>query len=90
MSENNKLSEIEERENELDAILGDAVRFLQKYGFNSLNLDVIENESGYAANAFVHDEEANCMSHRFNIPKTRRVTLEEIEKEFGCQIEIVL
>lgn len=89
MSENNKLSKSEKRDNELIDILNRATFFCKTYGYSVLRIFVDKINSEHMASAFGCTNEMESIVLEVRPQKPLRVTLEEIEEKFGCPIEIV-
>lgn len=76
-------------DSELEDILLKAGKFCRAYGYDSLRIYADENESGYSVKAFAKTETGNNIDKNIKLLKPRKVTLDEIEKRFGCPVEIV-
>lgn len=74
---------------ELKDILKHSARFCKTYGYNMLRIYADENETEYTASAFAKTEDGGNIKTQVAIQKPKKVTLEDIEKRFGCPIEIV-
>lgn len=73
----------------LKEILDRAARFCRAHGYSILRIYVDENDTEYSGNALAKTINEGSMKTELKLPKPRKVTLEEIEKRFGCPIEIV-
>jgi hypothetical protein len=74
---------------DLKDIILRATRFCRSYGYNTLRLYADETDENYTGSAFSRTVDGGYLKSSCTIPKPRKVTLEEIEKRFGCPIEIV-
>lgn len=74
---------------ELEDIISRAIRFCRARGYNTLRLYADETDENYTGSAYARTADGGALKSDCIIPKPRKVTLEEIEKRFGCPIEIV-
>lgn len=74
---------------ELKDIIVKATRFCRAYGYSTLRVYADETDENYTGSAFARSGNGGALKSDCTIPKPRKVTLEEIEKRFGCPIEIV-
>lgn len=78
-----------DEELELKEILNRSAKFCREHGYTMLRIYADENESDYSGSAFAKTHDGGNVKTQVQIPKPRKVTLEEIEQRFGCPIEIV-
>lgn len=76
-------------EQELKEILNRSTKFCREHGYAMLRIYADENESDYSGSAFAKTHDGGNVQTQVQIPKPRKVTLEEIEQRFGYPIEIV-
>lgn len=74
---------------ELKDILNRSARFCKTYGYNMLRIYADESETEYTASGFAKTEDGGNFKTEISIQKPKKVTIDEIEKRFGCPIEIV-
>lgn len=74
---------------ELKEILEKSARFCKAYGYSILRIYADEGDTEYTTSAFAKTENGDNIKTEFKLKKPRKITLEEIEKHFGCPIEIV-
>lgn len=74
---------------ELRDILNRSARFCKTYGYSMLRIYADENETEYTASAFVKTADGGNLKTEVALQKPKKVTLDDIEKRFGCPIEIV-
>lgn len=74
---------------ELKDILRRSTKFCKEHGYNMLRIYVDEDDSSYHGNAFLKTENGGTTKTEIELQKPKKVTLEDIEKRFGCPIEIV-
>lgn len=74
---------------ELNEILNRSARFCKAYGYNILQIYAGEDETEYKASAYAKTADGGNIKTEIAIQKPKKVTLEDIEKRFGCPIEIV-
>ena len=74
---------------ELKDIISRATRFCRAHGYNTLRVYADETDENYTGSAYARTADGGSLKSDCIIPKPRKVTLEEIEKRFGCPIEIV-
>lgn len=85
-----RYSEIFGDENaDLKNIISMATRFCRSYGYSTLRLYADEADENYTGTAYAKSGNGCTLKSECRIPKPKKVTLEEIEKRFGCPIEIV-
>lgn len=73
---------------ELNDLIKRIALFCEDYGYSSFELSIDEKESFYSVNAYLtRDNNVAIVDGR--IPRPKKVTLEDIEKRFGCPVEIV-
>lgn len=78
-----------DEDKELKEILDRSSRFCRAHGYSMIRIYVDENDNEYSGSAFAKTTDGGSIKAETKIPKPRKVTLEEIEKRFGCPIEIV-
>lgn len=74
---------------ELKNILTLSARFCKTYGYSALQIYASENETEYTSSGFAKTENGGNIKTEVAIPKPIKVTLEDIEKRFGCPVEII-
>ena len=78
-----------DEEQELKEILNRSAKFCREHGYAVLRIYADENESDYSASAFAKTHDGGNVKTQVQLPKPRKVTLEEIEQRFGYPVEIV-
>ena len=78
-----------DEDKELKEILDRSTRFCRAHGYNMLRIYADENDNEYSGTAYAKTVDGGNIKTETRLPKPRKVTLEEIEKRFGCPIEIV-
>ena len=78
-----------DEEQELKEILNRSAKFYREHGYAVLRIYADENESDYSASAFAKTHDGGNVKTQVQLPKPRKVTLEEIEQRFGYPVEIV-
>lgn len=78
-----------DEDKELKEILDRSSRFCRAHGYSMIRIYVDENDNEYSGSAFAKTTDGGSIKAETKIPKPRKVTLEEIEKRFGCPIGIV-
>ncbi len=74
---------------ELEEIVKRTAKFCREHGYAMLRIYADENESNYSGTAFAKTHDGGNVKTQVQLPKPRKVTMEEIEQRFGCPIEIV-
>lgn len=77
------------RENDFGIVLKDMIRYVQNHSLQHVSLRI--NESEWEFSGFAKTIERNGEKEQFicSIKKPIKVTMEDIEKKFGCPVEIV-
>lgn len=74
---------------ELNDIGKKITKFCEVYGYDQFELSVEEKECYYRVNAYISHHDHTVTVADGHIPKLKKVTLEDIEKRFGCPVEII-
>lgn len=74
---------------ELQEILKRSAQFCKSHGYNMLRIYADERESEYSVSGFAKIVDGGTLKTEITLKKPIKVTLDDIEKRFGCPIEIV-
>lgn len=77
------------QDEELSEITKRAAQFCRAHGYSVLRIYADENEEDYSSSAYARAGDGAQIKSTAKIRKPRKVTIEEIEKRFGCPIEII-
>lgn len=78
-----------DEDSELKGILRRSTQFCKEHGYNILRIYVDENDVSYHGSAFLKTECGGSAKTEIDLQKPKKVTMEDIEKRFGCPVEIV-
>ena len=74
---------------ELQEILKRTAQFCKAHGYNSLRIYADEGETEYKASGFAQSGDCGTLKTEISLRKPIKITLDDIEKRFGCPVEIV-
>lgn len=74
---------------ELQEILKRTAQFCKAHGYNSLRIYADEGETEYKASGFAQSGDCGTLKTEISLRKPMKITLDDIEKRFGCPVEIV-
>lgn len=77
------------RENDFGIVLEDMIRYAQKHSLQHISLRINESDWEFSGFAKTLGKDGEKEQFTCSIKKPLKVTMEDIEKKFGCPIEIV-